>query len=288
MPQPPSRTRRHLLAAGIAFIATGGRAAPPGAAPPRMLLARDFRHGDQPAGHLVSEKYDGVRAQWDGHALRFRGGGLVAAPAAFTARLPAVPLDGELWLGRGQFEALSGLVRHARPSDAGWQALRYMVFELPGGGGSFEQRAAEIERLARAAAWPQLVAVPHERIDEPAALMRRLVEVTQAGGEGLVLHRADAVYVTGRSDVLLKLKPEQDAEAQVIGHRPGRGRHAGRLGALQVRTLDGIVFEIGTGLTDAQRDAPPPVGAWVTYRHRGFTTRGVPRFASFLRVRVLP
>ncbi|WP_052736092.1 DNA ligase [Aquincola tertiaricarbonis] len=285
MPHPPSRTRRRLVAAGIAFIATHGQAAPP---PPRMVLAREFRAGDHPAGHLVSEKYDGVRAQWDGQALRFRGGGLVAAPAAFTARLPAVPLDGELWLGRGRFDALSGLVRQARPDDAGWQALRYMVFELPGGAGSFEQRAAEIDRLARAVAWPQLVAVPHERIAEPAALMRRLAEVTRAGGEGLMLHRADAPYVTGRTDVLLKLKPEQDAEAQVIGHRPGQGRHAGRLGALQVRTPEGIVFEIGTGLTDAQRDAPPPVGAWVTYRHRGFTARGVPRFASFLRVRVLP
>lgn len=285
MPQPPSRTRRRLLAAGIAFIAPGSPAAQ---AAPRMLLAREFRPGDHPAGHLVSEKYDGVRAQWDGRALRFRGGGLVAAPAAFTARLPAVPLDGELWLGRGRFDALSGLVRQARPDDAGWQALRYMVFELPDGGGRFEQRAAEIERLARAVAWPQLVAVPHERIDEPAALMRRLAEVTQAGGEGLVLHRADAPYVTGRSDVLLKLKPEHDAEAQVIGHRPGQGRHAGRMGALQVRTPEGVVFEIGTGFTDAQRDRPPPLGAWVTYRHRGFTPRGVPRFASFLRVRSLP
>lgn len=285
MPQPPSRTRRRLLAAGIAFIASRGQAAPP--APP-MLLARDYRPTDHPAGHLVSEKYDGVRAQWDGRALRFRGGGLVAAPAFFIARLPAVPLDGELWLGRGRFDALSGLVRQAQPDDAGWQALRYMVFELPGGAGSFAQRAAEIERLARATAWPQLVAVPQERIEEPAALMRRLAEVTQAGGEGLMLHRADAPYLTGRSEVLLKLKPEHDAEAQVIGHRPGQGRHAGRLGALQVRTLDGIVFEIGTGFTDAQRDEPPPVGAWVTFRHRGFTTRGVPRFASFLRVRVLP
>jgi DNA ligase-1 len=42
---------------------------------------------------------------------------------------------------------------------------------------------------------------------------------------------------------------------------------------------------LGTGFTDAQRAAPPAIGTWVTYRYRGTTDKGVPRFASFLRVR---
>jgi DNA ligase-1 len=71
----------------------------------------------------------------------------------------------------------------------------------------------------------------------------------------------------------------------VVGHVPGRGRHQGRLGALQVRTEAGIEFLIGTGLTDAQRAAPPAIGSTVTYTHRGLTASGVPRFASFVRVR---
>jgi DNA ligase-1 len=37
------------------------------------------------------------------------------------------------------------------------------------------------------------------------------------GGEGLVLHRADALWQPGRSDALRKLKPVQDEEAQVVG-----------------------------------------------------------------------
>jgi len=84
---------------------------------------------------------------------------------------------------------------------------------------------------------------------------------------------------------LLKLKPLHDAEAVVIGHVPGQGKHAGRLGALRVRNEDGAEFLIGTGFSDAQRAEPPPTGVLVTYTHRGSTASGVPRFASFLRVR---
>lgn len=285
MPHPPSSTRRRLVAATLGFMACGTRAAAPAAGPPAMLLARSFGPGDDPSQHLVSEKYDGVRAQWDGQALRLRGGGTVAAPAAFLARLPAVPLDGELWMGPGRFEAASALARREQPREADWQALRYMVFELPGGAGTFAERAARLRQVVADARFAPLVAVAQQPVADRAALMRRLAEVVAAGGEGLVLHRADAPYLTGRGDVLLKLKPQDDAEAQVIAHLPGRGRHAGRLGALQVRTPEGRVFQIGTGFSDAQRAAPPPPGSWVTYRYRGLTAQGVPRFASFLRLR---
>ena len=283
MPHVPSRTRRRLVAAALAALIPVPRIAR-AAAPPGWLLARDFGPGDDPAGYLVSEKYDGVRAQWDGQALRLRGGGTVAAPDAFLARLPATPLDGELWMGRGRFEAASAAVRRERPDAAEWRALRYMVFELPGAPGPFSARAQAIERVVAAAGHPQLVAVAHSPVADRVALMHRLQQVVSTGGEGLALHRADAPYATGRGDVLLKLKPQQDAEAEVIGHLPGKGRHAGRLGALRVRTEEGVVFHIGTGFTDAQREAPPPLGRWVTYRYRGLTAQGVPRFASFLRL----
>jgi DNA ligase-1 len=82
----------------------------------------------------------------------------------------------------------------------------------------------------------------------------------------------------------MKLKPELDTEAVVVAHRPGEGRNAGRLGALEVRAPDGRQFLIGTGFSDAQRREPPAVGSVVTYRYRELTPAGVPRFASFLRV----
>jgi DNA ligase 1 len=262
----------------------GLRGAAAQAAAPALLLAQDASPDVDPAGFLVSEKLDGVRALWDGQALRFRSGRIVPAPGWFLARLPATPLDGELWLGRGSFDALSGRVRRQVAVDSEWQQIRYMVFELPGGEGSFAARAARIRAIADAAQWPSLVAVEQFTLPDRATLLQRLADVVRAGGEGLMLHRSDAPYRAGRHDALLKLKPLHDAEAVVVGHVAGRGRLAGRLGALQVRDGQGREFLIGTGFSDAERAAPPPLGSAVTYTHRGFTRTGLPRFASFLRL----
>lgn len=273
--------RRHWLALAAAAITVPR---PAQAALP-LLLAQETDGEIDPAGWLVSEKYDGVRALWDGHRLRFRSGAAIAAPAWFLSRLPPAPLDGELWLGRGRFDTLSGLVRRAVPDDAGWRELRFMVFELPDGAGSFAARSAELARIARSTQWPQLVPVPQSAVADRRALRERLEAVVREGGEGLMLHRADAPYVTGRSRMLLKLKPQHDADAIVVGHLPGQGKHAGRLGALRVRADDGAEFQLGTGFSDAQRADPPPLGSTVTFTYRGRTPQGLPRFASFLRLR---
>jgi DNA ligase-1 len=279
----PLPNRRQCIAA-LATLPVWGLL-PKAHAAPALLLAQTAPVGIDPTGYLVSEKYDGVRALWDGRVLRFRSGLAIAAPEDFVERLPAMPLDGELWLARGRFELLSGLVRRQSPDAAAWRQLKYMVFELPGASGSFAARAQRIAELVRHTGWPQLQAVKQELLVSPQALQRRLDEVMAAGGEGLMLHRADAPYETGRSASLLKLKPLHDAEARVIGHVAGRGRHHGRIRALQVRSREGVEFLLGTGFSDAQRNSPPAIGTLVSYTHRGCTAEGVPRFASFLRVR---
>ena len=254
--------------------------------PPALLLAKELPAHVRVGDYLISEKYDGVRAFWDGRVLRFRGGGVVAAPVWFTRALPAQPLDGELWLGRGLFEQTSGIVRQSQPNDADWRNIKYMVFELPNAVGSFEERAQQIEYIVRDAHNPQLVAVRQFRLPDRSRLQHRLDEVVQAGGEGLMLHLASAPYETGRSDVLYKLKPLQDAEAVVIAHVSGHGKYAHQLGALRVRAADGREFNVGGGLSDAQRADPPAVGSTITYQFNGLTASGLPRFARFLRVRV--
>jgi DNA ligase 1 len=248
-----------------------------------VLLAKNAPKGIDPTPYLVSEKLDGVRALWDGSKLRFRSGRAIAAPAWFTSKLPAVALDGELWLARGQFDALSGTVRKGQPVDAQWQQVTYRVFELPQGSGTFAERAAALRSVVQTVAWPALQAVEQFAVLSPAALQAMLKTITSAGGEGLMLHLATAPVATGRSDVLLKLKTVQDAEALVIGHVPGKGKYQGMLGALHVKAANGLRFKLGTGLSDADRKTPPAIGSTVTYTYRDVTPSGKPRFASFLR-----
>jgi len=253
--------------------------------PPALMLARDWQADLDPANYLVSEKLDGVRAFWDGQTLRFRSGRRIAAPDWFTAALPATPLDGELWLGRRSFDRLSAIVRRSVPVDAEWRQLRYMIFDLPGAPGPFAERAASLVSIVGAAALPWLQAVEQRRVHDRGTLQSQLVQGAGAGAEGLVLHRTDALWQAGRSDALRKLKTVPDEDAQVLAHLPGKGRQEGRMGALWLQMPNGQRFALGTGFSDAQRAAPPPVGSFVTYRYRDRTSSGLPRFASFLRVR---
>jgi DNA ligase 1 len=249
-----------------------------------VLLAKTAPLGIDPAGYLVSEKLDGVRALWDGKVLRFRSGRTVAAPDWFTARLPLVPLDGELWIARGQFDLVSGTVRKASPVDAEWLQVNYMVFELPKDDATFEQRFVKLKSIVQEAGFTQLQWVDQFKSANRATLQAKLDDVVQGGGEGLMLHLASAKVAAGRSDVLLKLKLVQDAEAVVAGYVAGKGKYAGMTGALDVKTADGQTFKLGTGLSDDQRKRPPAIGSTVTYTYRDLTPNGKPRFASFLRV----
>ena len=283
MRHPPHINRRHFIfAASLTAGCVVTHRIYARAALPPLMLAEVYDDAD-PSGYWISEKYDGMRAYWDGLQLLSRAGNPIAAPNWFLAALPAETLDGELWIDRGRFEQLTSTVRDSIPDESAWKHVRYMVFDMPRHQGPFSARLATLQTLIPDKGTIQLA--PQWHANNQTALMRDLERIVTAGGEGLMLKRDAAPYQAGRSSDLLKLKPYQDAEAQVVAHIPGKGKHAGRLGALEVRRSDGVVFRIGTGFTDAQRETPVPVGSWVTYRFHGETTNGIPRFASFLRQR---
>lgn len=257
---------------------------------PSLMLANVYRPGIALQDYWVSEKLDGVRGYWDGEKLLTRGGERIAAPAWFTAGWPRQPLDGELWTGRGQFSKTVSTVRQQTPDDAAWRALRFMVFDLPAQAGTFSERIPVLHGVVSRIDQPWVQAVAQSRVASHAELQRLLAKTVRLGGEGLMLHRGTSLYQGLRNDDLLKVKTHEDAEARVLAHRPGQGKHAAALGALLVETIgaDGLPgkrFKLGTGFSDEQRRHPPLVGSIVTYRFRGLNDSGVPRFASFLRVR---
>ena len=231
----------------------------------KAMLSNTYE-GQNPKGWLLSEKLDGVRALWTGSELITRNGNPIAAPAWFTAALPPIPLDGELWAGRGLFQRTVGIVRGK--SGTGWEELKFMVFDAPAAAGGFEQRLATAAQAITGSPIAQIVA--HITCAGRKHLLAHAADMIAAGAEGVMLRKPGSKYQPRRSSLMLKFKPVETEEAEVTGHTPGKA-------SLRCR-WNGIVFGLATALR-------PPVGSTVTFQFLGLTDTGKPRSPSFITVR---
>jgi DNA ligase-1 len=252
---------------------------------PPLLLAESWDNAADLTDWWMSEKLDGVRAYWNGKQFLSRQGNLYYAPEWFTEGLPPVPLDGELWIDRKKFQRTVSIVRRQDKNDL-WNEVQFLVFDAPAASGTFEERLSFLKDALATGAMKFAKLHAHERCKNLDALRAELSRIEGLGGEGLMLRQPGSKYVAGRSSTLLKVKTFHDAEATVIGHQAGAGRHKGRLGALLVRLPDGTDFAIGTGFSDRERENPPAIGATVTFRYQELSEAGVPRFPSWVGVRL--
>ena len=249
--------------------------------PPKVILAHPFnpeKH-DISTGWLVSEKLDGVRAYWTGTQLMTRNGNLFTPPEKWLRNFPSYALDGELFMARGKFQETVSIVRSVT-QDKGWSKVKFLVFDAPDDETVFEERLKRIPKNSKS-----IKEVKHVLVNAQADLDRRLDAVLAKGGEGLMLRQPGSLYEMKRSKTLLKVKKMHDAECIVVSHVPGRGKHRGRMGALECEMPDKKRFKIGTGFTDTERENPPEVGARVTYKFQEKTNAGLPRFPVYMRVR---
>ena len=79
-----------LMLGAPMLVPVAGAAARRDEAP--VQLALEAPPDVDPRGWLISEKFDGVRAWWDGQVLRFRSGIVIEAPGWFSASLPKFPI----------------------------------------------------------------------------------------------------------------------------------------------------------------------------------------------------
>lgn len=254
---------------------------------PALMLATAWEEGADPSGWWLSEKYDGVRGYWDGTRMLSRQGELIAIPASLRAALPKFSLDGELWAGRGRFEATLAVVRDLEPGRD-WSTIRYMIFDAPDHAGPFEARMDLVRAWLDAHPSPLIEVVAQTRCTGEEHLRAFLHAVERRGGEGVMLRAAGSPYLAGRSAALRKYKSFDDAEATVIGYNPGKGKYAGAVGSLQVALPNGVQFAVGSGLSDSERLQPPRIGSVITFKHHGWTAQGKPRFPVYWRVRAQP
>jgi DNA ligase-1 len=259
--------------------------------PGKISLAQQWTTATDPAGYVMSEKLDGMRAYWCGKKLWTRSGLPIVAPDWFTAALPStLALDGELFLGRKQFDECMSIARRTDAS-AEWKALRYVVFDAPTVEGGILTRLEKVTAALAAAGssggdlyWSLH---PHEVCQGTEQLVQELARVEALGGEGLMLRSATAPHRGGRSSDLLKVKSFHDDEALVLDHEAGKGKYQGQVGSLVCVTRQGARFKVGSGLVDAMRgckQAPQP-GTVITFKYFELTKDGIPRFPTFLRVR---
>lgn len=252
---------------------------------PELLLAENYNHNINLKEYWVSEKLDGVRALWNGQQLISRQGNIIHAPKWFIKVLPDISLDGELWSGRARFDELSGIVRRQKPADEDWGDIYYMVFDLPGSPLVFSQRLKQLKKIVSEIDAKQIQLIKQYRVASHTALHEKLEAMVAQGAEGLMLHAGSSLYKSGRHGDLMKLKKFDDAEAVVLKYFPGKGKYKGLMGSVLVENHDKKRFKIGTGFTVAERKNPPPIGSIITYKYSGLTKNGIPRFASYLRIR---
>jgi hypothetical protein len=255
-----------------------------------VLLAHEFepkRHAI--GGWMLSEKLDGFRAIWDGGVSRglpksmvpwannakdaryveppvatglwTRYGNVYHAPNWFLDMLPPYPLDGELTLGRGQWQATSSIVKQIVPGHE-WRRITYKVIDSP----RWEQLLADRtlsspnfkKRIVGALDWAkaqmQLYVQPTSTIefDRMYNWLQKVLEQSdnvqvhqqtklpmhtsgaamivedelnmalEQGGEGVILRNFVSLWRPERSHDLLKHKPWKDAEGTVTGYTWGR------------------------------------------------------------------
>ena len=226
----------------------------------------------------MSEKLDGVRAFWDGEKLISRSGNVFAAPAFFTKDFPKHQLDGELWTSRDDFSNVVSIV-NKKEEHNGWNKLSYNIFEVPQAKGNL------LERLSAVKETKYIKIIKQIKVKDTQHLDDFLKTVEKKGGEGVVVRDGDLEYYTGRDNNALKVKSYIDTECEVVGYHQGQGKYEGLLGSLSCRMKNMQVIKIGSGFNEYERKNPPKIGAIITFKYYGLTSKGNPRFPIFVRER---
>lgn len=286
-----------------------------------LMLAHKFEESKHDiGGWFASEKLDGMRAFWDGGITRgmelsqvpwantekdsryrvqprstglwSRYGKSIQAPDSWLDKLPAFLLDGELWMGEGQFQRLISATKQLSPGPE-WNQVQYKVFDMPpsyvmfANGEINETNFKKVftgitytevgQRLPKSGpsnfsefvewsldyeGWNSVVNPLQQtrlvmaKSTAMVALADLLKSIEEKNGEGLMLRHPKSRWVPQRSHQLLKVKSLHDAEATVVGYTSGRETDLGSklLGLMGALIVQykGKEFEL-SGFTDSER-----------------------------------
>jgi len=239
-----------------------------------------------------SEKLDGVRAYWnpDRDGLFSRADKEFTVPEFFKNELRKVnlPLDGELFFGRGEFQECVSIVRKKKSMDPKeWAGISFEIFDVIDADQTltFTDRHQYMkEKIGTEHGFLKILRQTQlGPEDDVMAITDKLVA---DGAEGLMLKKGDSVYEMKRSWSLLKVKKWQDCEATVLEITKGKGKNSEVMGQARCVLDDGVEFLLGGGFTDSMRKTPPfKIGSVVTVKFFEKTKAGKPRFPIYIATR---
>ncbi|CZE47036.1 DNA ligase [Campylobacter geochelonis] len=248
-----------------------------------VMLLNEFRGDENLSGWVMSEKYDGVRAIWDGKSLKSRNGNEIYAPAKWKENFPPFKIDGELFTKRGEFERVFSIVADKKPSDE-WSGVKFMIFDVPDENGNLTQRLAVLKKFLDKNPNKNIVIIEQIPVKNTEHLNQFLDEILKNGGEGAVVRDPKAEYKSGRSDKILKVKKFHDSECKVLKIIAGKGKFKDKMGSvLCLDEKSGVEFRLGSGFSDKMRANPPKIGSIITYKYQNLTKNNKPRFPVFMR-----
>jgi DNA ligase-1 len=245
---------------------------------PELFLLNNYNKDINVTSWYMSEKLDGVRAYWDGENLTSRNGKIFNAPSFFTKDFPKHQLDGELWSKRGDFSNISSIVNKKDPHN-GWENLTYNIFEVPDAKGNLLQRLKNVKTSK------YIKIILQIKVKNKKHLYEFLKSIEEKGGEGVVVRDGKLNYYTGRDNNALKVKNYTDAECKIVSYNKGSKKYRNVVGSLSCKMNNNQIIKIGSGLNDEQRKNPPKIGAIITFKYYGLTSKGNPRFPVFLHER---
>ena len=250
-------------------------------ASPDLMLLHTYNN-QAIEGWVMSEKLDGVRGYWDGKQLLTRQGQRLSPPAYFTKDFPPFAIDGELFSERNHFEEISSITKSFKGDS--WEKLKLYVFDVPDAEGNLFERLAKLKTYLLEHPTTYIDIIEQIPVRDKAHLYEFLNQIESLKGEGVVVRDPNAPYERKRSNRILKLKTTQDEKCTVIAHHKGKGQFENVMSALTCKNHRGE-FKIGSGFNLSERENPPPIGSVITYKYRGLTSRGKPRFATYWRER---
>lgn len=183
-----------------------------------LMLAVFPRSGIFYDNWWASEKYDGVRACWNPKAKKMysRSGAEIETPVFSGYVLPSsIVLDGEIWLGRGNLDALTKVTAYLSSNE--WPLARYCVFDSPLQNHSYEYRYRLL--CNKISVNPAVILITQLYCRTEPLSLALFTLISSEGGEGVVLRLPMSQYQQGRSNSLLKLKVQRDQEGVVITKR---------------------------------------------------------------------